>query len=66
MQSVYFATAAAVAGATGAIGTTIGGFLAENTFLGGLPGLFMVSVGFRLVALVPLLFVQEARRQSLT
>ena len=66
MQSVYFATAAAAAGASGAIGTTIGGFLAENTFLGGLPGLFMISVGFRLIALVPLLFVQEARRQSLT
>ncbi|MEM9922947.1 MAG: MFS transporter [Cyanobacteria bacterium P01_D01_bin.50] len=66
MQSVYFASAAAVAGASGAIGTTIGGFLAENAFLGGLPGLFMMSVGFRLIALVPLLFVQEARRQSLT
>ena len=66
MQSVYFATAAAVAGATGAIGTTIGGFLAENAFLGGLPGLFLISVGFRLIALVPLLFVQEARKQSLT
>lgn len=66
MQSVYFATAAAVAGGSGAIGTTIGGFLAENAFLGGLPGLFMMSVGFRLIALVPLLFVQEARRQSLT
>ncbi len=66
MQSVYFATAAAVAGGSGAIGTTIGGFLAENSFIGGLPGLFMMSVGFRLIALVPLLFVQEARRQSLT
>ncbi|MGB3655068.1 MAG: MFS transporter [Rivularia sp. (in: cyanobacteria)] len=66
MQSAYFATAAAVAGGSGAIGTTIGGFLAENNFLGGLPGLFMMSVGFRLIALVPLLFVQEARRQSLT
>ncbi|MDY6897221.1 MAG: MFS transporter [Cyanobacteriota bacterium] len=66
MQSVYFATAAAAAGASGAVGTTIGGFLAENTVLGGLPGLFMISVGFRLIALVPLLFVQEARRQSLT
>ena len=66
MQSVYFATAAAAAGASGAIGTTIGGFIAENAFVGGLSGLFMMSVGFRLIALVPLLFVQEARRQSLT
>ena len=66
MQSVYFATAAAAAGASGAIGTTIGGFIAENAFVGGLSGLFMMSVGFRLIALVPLLFVQEARKQSLT
>ena len=66
MQSVYFATAAAFAGVSGAIGTTIGGFIAENAFVGGLSGLFMMSVGFRLIALVPLLFVQEARRQSLT
>ncbi|MGB6297958.1 MAG: MFS transporter [Rivularia sp. (in: cyanobacteria)] len=66
MQSVYFATAAAAAGASGAIGTTIGGFMAENAFVGGLSGLFMMSVGFRLIALVPLIFVQEARRQSLT
>ncbi|MEA5594284.1 MFS transporter [Rivularia sp. UHCC 0363] len=66
MQSSYFAIAAAVAGASGAIGTTIGGFLAENAFFGGLSGLFLISVGFRLIALVPLLFVQEARRQSLT
>ncbi|MBF2016109.1 MAG: MFS transporter [Rivularia sp. T60_A2020_040] len=66
MQSIYFAIAAAVVGASGAIGTTIGGFLAENVFLGGLSDLFIISVGFRLIALVPLLFVQEARRQSLT
>ncbi|NJN11330.1 MAG: MFS transporter [Richelia sp. RM1_1_1] len=66
MQSVYFALTAAVAGASGAIGTTIGGFIAENFFFGGLSGLFLISVGFRLIALVPLLFVQEARRQSLT
>lgn len=65
-QSVYFAIAAAVAGATGALGTTIGGFLANNPAYGGLAGLFIASVGFRLIALVPLMFVQEARRQSLT
>ncbi len=65
-QSVYFAIAAAVAGATGALGTTIGGFLADNPAYGGLTGLFIISVDFRLLALIPLLFVQESRRQSLT
>ncbi|KYC39048.1 MFS transporter [Scytonema hofmannii PCC 7110] len=64
-QSVYFAIAAAVGGASGALGTTIGGFIAESTFFGGIPGLFAVSALFRLVALVPLLFVQEQRGLSL-
>ncbi len=65
-QSIYFAIAAAVAGGTGALGTTIGGFLAESTsFVGGLPGLFAISVGFRLVALIPLMFVEEEQKKSL-
>ncbi|WP_088240746.1 MFS transporter [Calothrix rhizosoleniae] len=63
-QSVYFAIAAAVAGGTGALGATIGGLLAENPAYGGLVSLFIISVGFRLIALVPLIFVQEASRQS--
>lgn len=66
-QSIYFAIAAAVAGGTGALGTTIGGFLAESTsFVGGLPGLFAISVGFRLIALIPLMFVQEEQKKSLS
>ncbi|MUG94808.1 MFS transporter [Scytonema sp. UIC 10036] len=65
-QSVYFAIAAAIGGASGALGTTIGGFIAQSTFFGGIPGLFVVSALFRLVALVPLLFVQEQRGLSLT
>ena len=65
-QSLYFAIAAAVAGATGALGTTIGGILAESSVYCGLKGLFIISVGFRLIALVPLIFVQESRRKSLT
>ena len=66
-QSIYFAIAAAVAGGTGALGTTIGGFLAESTsFVGGLPGLFAISVGFRLIALIPLMFVQEEQKNSLS
>ena len=66
-QSIYFAIAAAVAGGTGALGTTIGGFLAESSsFVGGLPGLFAISVGFRLIALIPLIFVQEEQKNSLS
>jgi MFS family permease len=63
-QSTYFAIAAAVAGACGAIGTTIGGFIVQNNSFGGLPGLFLLSCIFRLVALIPLVFVNEPRRKS--
>ncbi len=64
-QANYFAIAAAVAGVSGALGTTIGGFLAENPIYGGLPGIFVISCLFRLVALIPLAFIQEQRRKSL-
>lgn len=58
-QSTYLAIAAAVSGVSGAIGTTIGGFIAQNIAWGGLPGLFVLSAVFRLFGLVPLLFVRE-------
>ncbi len=58
-QSSYFAIASAVAGASGALGTTIGGFIAENSHYGGLPTLFAVSVIFRVTSIIPLVFVQE-------
>ncbi|MDZ7949996.1 MAG: MFS transporter [Nostoc sp. DedQUE12b] len=61
-QSIYFAIAAAVAGASGALGTTIGSFLVQFTQSGGLLGLFALSGLFRLVALVPLMFLQEPGR----
>lgn len=64
-QSSYFAIAAAVAGVSGAVGTTTGGFLAEFAQYGGIPGVFALSAVVRLVALVPLVFVQEQRGQSL-
>lgn len=64
-QSSYFAIAAAVAGASGALGTTLGGFLVQNSIYGGLPGVFALSCLFRLVALAPLVFVQEPRKKSL-
>ncbi|MGA7933753.1 MAG: MFS transporter [Kovacikia sp.] len=64
-QAAYFAVAAAVAGVSGALGTTAGGFLAEFTNLGGIPALFALSAVVRLVALLPLVFVHERRGQSL-
>lgn len=62
--STYFAIAAAVAGVAGALGTTAGGFLAELPG-GSLGNLFALSSVGRLLALFPLLFVQEARSFSL-
>lgn len=59
--STYFATAAAVAGVCGALGTTTGGFLAQLPYLGGLGGLFALSALLRLGALLPLVFVREPR-----
>ncbi|MEH1841854.1 MAG: MFS transporter [Nostoc sp.] len=61
-QSIYFATAAAVAGASGALGTTIGSFILQFAQFGGLLGLFALSSLFRLTALIPLLFVKEPGR----
>ena len=64
-QSSYFAIAAAVAGVSGALGTTAGGLLVEFADYGGIPGLFALSAIVRLVALLPLVLVQEQRGQSL-
>ncbi|WP_375510889.1 MFS transporter [uncultured Nostoc sp.] len=61
-QSIYFAIAAAVAGASGALGTTIGSFIIQFAQFGGLLGLFALSSLFRLAALIPLLCVKEAKR----
>ncbi|BDA68401.1 Major facilitator superfamily MFS_1 [Calothrix sp. PCC 7716] len=63
-QANYFAISAAVAGASGALGTTIGGFIVQNGYFGGLSGLFVISSLFRLVALIPLVFINEPRRKS--
>ena len=64
-QASYFAIAAAVSGVCGALGTTAGGFLAQFADYGGLPGLFALSSVLRLVALLPLFFIQERCHQSL-
>lgn len=62
--SGYFATAAAVAGICGGLGTTAGSFLAQLDYIGGLPGLFALSAVVRLIALLPLFFVREPRSQT--
>ena len=58
-QSIYFAIAAAVAGVSGALGTTIGSFIAQFSENGGLLAVFALSSLLRLAALVPLIFVKE-------
>ena len=64
-QSIYFAIGAAVPGVTGAMGITVGGFLATLTNLGGLPGVFALSAVLRLAALLLLVFVHEQRSVTL-
>jgi hypothetical protein len=64
-QSNYFAIAGAIAGITGALGTTVGSFLATVPAAGGLLGLFVLSGLLRMAALVPLIFVQEQRSTPL-
>jgi MFS family permease len=64
-QSSYLGWIAAGAGVSGALGATLGGYLAEHWQIGGLLGLFIVSSGCRLVALIPLFFVREHRSLSL-
>jgi MFS family permease len=64
-HSTYFAIAAAVAGVSGAFGTTVGGLLAEYADYGGVPGLFALSSVLRLLAVLPLIFVREKRGRSL-
>ncbi|MBE9170054.1 MFS transporter [Pleurocapsales cyanobacterium LEGE 06147] len=64
-QSTYFAIAAAIAGVSGALGTTLGGFLAQWSDWGGLSELFIFSTFLRLVALIPLIFLRERQGQSL-
>lgn len=64
-QSTYFAIAAAVAGMSGALGTTVGGCLVQFAPAGGLLGLFALSSVLRLAALLPLVFVQEPGSRSL-
>ncbi|MEH2165368.1 MAG: MFS transporter [Nostoc sp.] len=58
-QSIYFATAAAVAGASGALGATIGGFIAQFAGSFGIAEVFIVSGVLRLASLVPLIVKKD-------
>ncbi|MBN4006734.1 MFS transporter [Nostoc sp. LPT] len=58
-QSLYFATAAAVAGASGALGATIGGFIAQFAGSFGIEEVFIVSGILRLASLVPLIIKKD-------
>jgi MFS family permease len=64
-QSSYLGWIAAGSGVSGAVGATLGGYLAEHWQIGGLLGLFILSSGCRLAALFPLFFVREHRSLSL-
>lgn len=64
-QSSYFGLVAAVGGISGAAGTIAGGFLASVDLMGGILGLFAFSSVLRLIALLPLVFVQESHGRSL-
>ncbi len=57
-SSTFFGITAALAGVSGALGTAAGGFWVQFGY-GGWWGLFVISSLLRLVALIPLLFVQE-------
>jgi MFS family permease len=61
----YFAITAAIGGVAGALGAVIGGWLAQFTDAGGMTGLFALSSVLRLVALLPLVWLQEPRQRLL-
>ena len=58
-HATFFAIASAVAGVGSALGTTVGGTLAQYSHYEGIFGVFFLSAILRLGALIPLLFVHE-------
>ncbi len=61
----YFGIVAAISGVASALGTLTGGFLAQSWHpngLSGLLGVFVLSSLLRLLAMLPLLWVQESDR----
>ncbi len=65
-HSSFFGLTGAVAGVSGAFGTTVGGYLAQFAHYDGVMGLFALSGGLRLLALLPLFFLQEKRSRSIS
>ncbi|PSB03372.1 MFS transporter [Merismopedia glauca] len=63
-QATFFGIAAAVTGVSGALGATVGGFVAQNADFGGLPGVFSLSAVLRLLALLALVLVSEQGSHS--
>ncbi|MGI0486722.1 MFS transporter [Pantanalinema rosaneae CENA516] len=64
-QTKYFAVTAAIGGVCGAVGTMFGGWLIELAGANGMMQLFAISSGLRVVALLPLLWLQEPQSHSL-
>ncbi|RCJ25792.1 MFS transporter [Nostoc sp. ATCC 43529] len=58
-QSIYFAIAAAIAGVSGALGATIGGFIAQFAGSFGIAEVFIVSGILRLASLIPLIIKND-------
>jgi len=61
----YFAITAALGGVCGALGATVGGWLAEFTSFGSITTLFALSSMLRLAALLPLLWIHEPQSRSI-
>jgi MFS family permease len=61
-QSIYFAIAAAIAGVSGALGATIGGFIAQLTGSFSVVEVFFVSGILRLASIVPLIIKKDLGR----
>jgi Na+/melibiose symporter-like transporter len=65
----YFGTVAALSGVMSALGTLTGGFLAQSwhpSSVSGLLGVFVLSSGLRLLAILPLFWIKESERISTT
>lgn len=58
-HATFFAMVSAIAGVSSALGTTLGGALAQYAHYEGILGVFFLSAILRLVAVIPLLFVHE-------
>ena len=58
-HATFFAIVSAIAGISSALGTTLGGILAQYSHYEGIFGVFFLSSILRLVAIIPLLFVHE-------